>query len=411
MKNNSKFYYGYVVVAASTIILIVGWGTYYSYSIFFNSLLTEFGWSRAVTSGAFSISILVAGFLGVIAGRISDRLGPKAVSIFCGICLGLGFMLMSLVQSSWQVYLIYGVLLPIGIGGLWAPVVSTVARWFVGKRGLMTGIVTAGIGAGSVIFSPLISHFVSSYGWRIAYVIIGIITLIVIVLSALLLRREPDQIGPIPIGREVAQKTASPEDRDFTFKQAIRTKQFWIMVAVYFLFGYSQLTVTVHMVPYASGLGISPIAAASILAVIGASSIFGRVIMGVISDRIRFKPLFICVLVLLLLSLAWLELSRQLWALYLFGIIFGFSYGGSSTLQSLVLVELFGLTSLGVLLGNLSFSVCIGGAFGPAVSGYLFDLSGSYQLPFLICIFAALAALISILCLTPTKRKKEIQQS
>jgi MFS family permease len=402
-----KLYYGYVVVAASAIILTVAWGIYYSYSIFFNSLLTEFGWNRAVTSGAFSISLLVAGVSGVIAGRISDRVGPKAVCIFCGICLGFGFILMSYVQSPWQVYLLYALPIAIGVGGLWAPAISTVARWFTGKRGLMTGIVAAGIGVGAVIFSPLISHFVSSYGWRIAFIIVGIISLIAMVSAGVFLRREPIQSDFAANIRETPQTSTSLEDSVFTFKQVARTKQFWIMMGIYFLFGYIQVTITVHTVPYASGLGISSLASAGILAVIGAANVFGRVIMGGIGDRFHHKPLFTGVLILLLVSCCWLAFSRQLWGLYLFGIIFGLSYGGSATLQSLVMVDLFGLASLGVLIGNLNLGVFVGGSFGPVISGYLFDLTGSYQLPFLICIFAAVVTLILIFCLTPIKRKKK----
>ncbi len=404
--NKKPLYYGYVVVAASTIILIVGYGTFYSYSIFFDSLSSQFHWNKGATSGAFAIAVLVSGLVSIIAGRVSDRLGPKAVSIFCGSAFGLGFALMSLVKFPWQVYLLYGTLLAVGAGGLFPAAVSTVARWFTAKRGMMTGIVTAGLGIGTVIFAPVISHLISVYKWRTAYVIIGIITFVVIVASALLLRRGPDQAGPASKSQKAARKIPLPDDKDFTYRQAIRTKQFWMMAVIYFCFGYSQFSIMVHIVPYASRPEISPIAAASILSVIGAASIFGRLIIGGIGDRIRVKPLLIFILAFLLVSLVGLEFAQQLWALCLVGIVFGLAYGGSSTIQSLVTVELFGLSSLGTLLGSLVFSVCIGGSLGPVLSGYLFYVSDSYQLAFLICIITALAGLLLVSWLTPPKRIK-----
>lgn len=399
-----RFYYGYVVVATSAIIAMAGWGTYYSYGLFFDSLLTEFGWTRAVTSIAFSLGAFMSGFVGIISGRVSDRLGPKAITIFCGICFGVGYVCMSLANAVWQVYLIHGLLLATGIGGLWSPMISTIARWFLKRRGLMTGIVASGMGIGSIILSPLISQLILAYGWRPAYVIIGIIALVVIVVSALFLRRDPGQIGLSPYGETTTEQTSVLQSQDFTYKQAIRTRQFWVVCSIYFLFGYNQPTVMVHIVPYATGLGIPYIAAAGIIAIIGAASVVGRIIIGGASDRIRVKSSLIGSLILLLFSLSWLMFADSLWSLSIFGIAFGFAWGGISALQALVAAELFGLTALGVIVGNFSFGFCLGGLFGPTISGYMFDLFGSYQQAFLICAITALAALISVLWLTPLKR-------
>jgi OFA family oxalate/formate antiporter-like MFS transporter len=410
LNKKPTFYYGYVVVVASALIMLVGWGTYYCYGLFFDSLLTEFGWTRAVTSGVFSVSILISGLMGIVTGKMSDRLGPKALSIFCCICLGTGFILMSMVNSVWQAYLLYALPIAVGVGGLWSPIVSTVARWFVGNRGLMTGIVVAGIGVGNVILSPLVSQFISAYGWRFTYIILGIIVLLVILVSAQFLRRDPEQIGLLPYGDKLVQKASMPVDKDFSFQGAIRTRQFWLVAVLYFLFGYSQVTIMVHIVPYATGLGMPHITAAGILATIGAASIFGRIIMGGMSDRIRVKPSLIFVLVLLLLSLSWLGFAEELWQFYLFSIVFGFAWGGLSSLQPLASAQLFGLTSLGVIAGCFSFSFCFGGTFGPTVSGYIFDVWGSYKLVFLICAITALATLISTLWLTSPRISREIKE-
>jgi len=236
MNPKARFNYGYLVVVASTLIILVGFGIYYSYSVFFDPLLKEFGWTRAQTSGAFSLATFVSRALGILAGKLSHRIGPKIVCIFAGLFLGLGYILMSVVSTTWQVYLIYGILLAIGICGLWPAAVSTVARWFVEKRGLMTGIVTAGNGIGNVAFSPFLSHLINSYTWRWAYVIAGIITAIFIVSAAFFLKRK--NYSSI-VKSAPSSGISNPSEKDLTYKQALKTKSCWLLAAIFFLFGYA----------------------------------------------------------------------------------------------------------------------------------------------------------------------------
>jgi OFA family oxalate/formate antiporter-like MFS transporter len=399
------FYYGYVIVAASTLILMVVYSSYYSYSIFFNSLAIEFNSTKAAISGAFSLTVIMSGLISAFAGGASDRFGPKAVSLFCGLCLGIGLLLMSLVNAIWQVYVIYGIFIAIGVGGLFPAVISTVARWFTDKRGMMIGIVTAGLGVGSIILSPLISYLITAYTWRRAYVITGIIVLAVVLTASQFLKRDPESAVKLSSDKKTAAKAIPGVGRDYTYREAIRTKQFWMLVIIFILSGYGQFSLMVHIVPYATGQGMSPISAASILSVIGGVSIFSRLIIGGIGDKIKVKPLLLAIGATLLLSLICLEFARSLWAFIVVGIIFGLGYGGSSTLQSLVAVEMFGLKTMGTMLGNFILSICIGGSIGPVVTGALFDTSQSYSLSFAICTVAALASLVIILWLTTPKRK------
>lgn len=407
-----KFYYGYAIVAAATIILMVVYSSYYSYSIFFDSLAVYFKTSKATISGAFSITVVVSGALSMFAGSLSDRVGPKAISLTCGSCLGLGLLAMSQVHAIWQVYVIYGVLFAIGVGGLFPAAVSTVARWFTDKRGMMIGIVTAGLGVGSIILSPLIGKFIIAYGWRWAYAILGIIVLVVVLTASQFLKREPDKAVPSASLKIATPEPPTPSRSGFSFKQAARTRQFWMLAAAYILSGYGQFSLMVHIVPYATGMKISPISAAALLSVIGGTSIFGRLIIGGVGDRIKVKPLLIGIMAALFVSIFWLEFARNYWALVGVGIIFGLGYGGSSTLQSLVAVEMFGLSSLGVMLGAFIFSICIGGSIGPVVTGFLYDRSihysatANYSLAFMICTILSAISLLIMLVLTPVKSKE-----
>ncbi len=402
------FYYGYIIVIAAFLTIALGWGTYYSFGVFFEPLLAEFGWTRTLISGAYSVAMLVAGLMAIIAGKLTDQLGSKIVSTACGILLGLGFLLLSQINAAWQFYLLYGIPIAVGISGCWVPMTSTVARWFVRRRGLMTGIVVSGVGFGTVIIAPLASWVIATYGWRPAYITIGIITLVVIVGAAQFIRRDPRQIGQLPYGEnEAKQENLVPEARDFSYREAIHTRQFWMAAAIYFSYGFSLHTVTVHIIPHAIGLGISAASAANILAAFGAISISGRLIMGSASDRIGIKYSLVFVLGLMLVALLWLQLARELWMLYLFSVVFGFAYGGLSCLQSLTAAKLFGLSSLGVIVGTLSFSFTSGGAVGTVLAGYIFDVTGSYSLAFLICAIIALIGCVLALSLTPPHQERE----
>jgi len=154
---NPKLFYGYIIVAAAFVMLTVMGGTYYSFGVFFTPLLTEFGWTRAMTSGAFSLSILLEGVLGIVMGKATDRWGPRMVITLCGFLLGLGYLLMPQISALWHFYLLYGVIIGIGLGGLWVPPVSIVIRWFAKRRNTMTGIAIAGTGVGGLITPPLAS--------------------------------------------------------------------------------------------------------------------------------------------------------------------------------------------------------------------------------------------------------------
>ncbi len=186
-----RFFYGYIVVLVAVIVLLFTQGTFLSFGIFFKPLSEDFGWTRAMTAGAYSLGSVVLGFLFIITGRLNDRFGPRVLVTFCGVILGIGYLLMSQIETIWQFYLVYGLMIAVGVSGGLVPMISTVSRWFVKRRGLATGIVSGGIGLGLVIVPILVNRFISSYGWRDSYAIIGVATLVILVLVAQFLKRDP----------------------------------------------------------------------------------------------------------------------------------------------------------------------------------------------------------------------------
>jgi len=401
-----RFFYGYIVVLAAFFIFAVLNGTMYSFGVFLKPLIAEFGWTRAETSGAYSMFLVVLGFLYMLTGRLTDRFGPRIVMTVCGFLLGLGFLLMSQISAIWQLYFFYGVIIAMGHSGGLVPLPSTIAKWFVRRRGIMTGITVSGIGLGTIVVPPLASRLISDYGWRTSYLIIGTIALVLLMIAAQFLRRDPGQMGQLPDGgNEVKQNSAALEARGFSFQEAIRTKQFWMFGIMTFCFGFGLIAVMVHIVPHATDLGISPITAANILAIIGGLSIVGRIGLGSASDRIGNKKSLIIGFILLSIAFSWLLVANELWMFYLFAIILGLAYGGLIALRSPVVAELFGMKEHGATLGAASFMDCIGCALGAFVTGWVFDVTSSYYLAFLTCTGLSVIGLILVLLLKFTRKE------
>jgi len=397
-----KFFYGYVVVLAAFLILVMTWGTLYCFGVFFKPVLIEFGWTRAATSGAYSLCLLLLAFFGIVMGRLNDRFGPRIVVTGCGLFLGSGYLLMSQISTIWQLYLFYGVMLAIGASGSFIPLASTISRWFIKRRGLLTGIAVSGIGVGTMIMPPIANWLITDYGWRVSYIVIGIAVLVLITSAAQFLRYEPSQMGQLPYGENQAEpESVNSKTKGFSLKETIHTRQFWMISAMFFCFGVAIQSILVHIVPHATDIGISSARAVNILAIIGALSATGRIMMGGVADRIGNKLALVVVFVLMSAALLWLLVAKEPWMFYLFAIAFGFAYGGWATLLSLIPAELFGLGSLGVILGAVHFSVATGEALGPTLAGGIFDITGSYQPAFTICAALSMIAIVLALFLRP----------
>jgi len=406
----SGIFYGYTVVAAALCIMVVIYSTRFSYGVFFKPMLTEFGWTRALTSGALSISLFIQGFLAIIMGGLSDRLGPRLVLTLCGLLVGLGYLLMSQIGAAWQLYLWYGLIIAPGMSGVWIPLLSTIARWFVARRSTMTGIVAIGTGIGVLVGPPVANWLISNYGWRTSYIIFGILVLAVVISVAQLLRRDPAGMGQLPYGtNRGGERQLNLGTDGLSLEEAVYTRQFWIVCAIFLCSGFCIFSIMVHIVPHATDLGISAASAASFLATIGGTSIVGNVVIGNIGDRMGNRQAFMIGFSLMSTALFWLVPTNGVWMLYLFSIIFGFAYGGIATLQSPLISELFGLNSHGLIFGVAGFGFTIGAAIGPFLVGHIFDITGSYQSAFLICASVGIAGLVSAVLLKPIKGKKQVE--
>jgi MFS family permease len=267
----------------------------------------------------------------------------------------------------------------------------------------MTGIITSGTGIGGLIASPVATRLISTYHWRVSYIIMGVAILIIVISAAYFLKRDPSQIGQMAYGESSGRQGSGADTWGFSLKEAFHTKQFYILSGMFFCFGFGLFTIVVHIVAHTSELGFSATTAASILAVIGGLIVVGRLMLGIAADRFGNRPIFIIGFILMSAALLCLLPAKKIWMLYLFAIVFGFSNGGMGTSESPLVAELFGLHSHGLILAITGSGFTIGAAIGPFMAGYLFDISGNYQLAFLICATIGILGLIFTLLLKPLK--------
>ncbi len=403
---NPKFFYGYIVVAAAFCIMAMVGGIWVIFGVFFEPMLTEFGWTRATLSAAASLRMFITTLFGIGAGRLTDKFGPRLVATASGLFLGLGFFLMSRISAIWQLYLVFGVITGVGMGGLFVPMISTVSRWFVKRRGMMTGIVLSGSSLGMIIVPPLAAWLIITYGWRTAYTIVGLIAMIVIISATQFVKRDPAQIGQLPDGKnEVKAESLDLPARSLSLREVIHTRQFWTLCAVFGCLWFSAMAIWVHIVIHAIDLGISAISAANILAIMGGAGIAGRILIGSLADKIGYRPTLLIGFTLMLISFLWLLVAKELWALNLFAVIFSFGMAGLVVLESPLIARLFGLGSLSVIFGSVEFVSTTLATPSSIVAGYIFDIMGSYQLAFLICTGVSIMGLMLSLLLRPITNK------
>ena len=399
----SKYFYGYNIVAAGFAIQCVSIGALFAYGVFFKEFQAEFGWSRATISGASSLAFFIMGAAGILAGRLNDRIGPKILIAFSGISLGMGYLLMSYMQAPWQLYLLYGLLVGIGYSTHDVITLSTVARWFIKRRGMMSGIVKVGTGCGQLCVPLIATALIAAYGWRSSCFIIGAAALAALVAVSRVMRRDPQAMGLSPDGGNGAfnDTVITAEEGGLTLQKAMRTRQFWTLCIVEFAIFTCLLTVVVHIVPHARDLGLRPSIAAGVLSTIGGVSMLGRFTMGTVNDGIGGRRSLIICFIILIGGLACLQVSSSAWMLFIFATIYGFAHGGLFTVMSPTVAELFGTGSHGLLFGLVLFSGTLGGAVGPLMAGRIFDLTGSYRAVFIILTVMALIGVGLITTLRP----------
>ncbi len=388
-KYRDKVFYGWVVVATFCITGTAIWGIRFSFGVFFKSLESEFALGRAATSAIFSVLMVLGGIFTILGGWALDRYGPRVVFLLMGVFTGLGLLLTGQVGALWQIFFTYSLLLAIGTSSIYVTVMSTVSRWFEKKRGLALGIASIGAGMGPLVVAPFATYLISAFDWRTAFTTLGIIALAVVIPFSRLLKRDPQEIGALPDGASFSP-SASLEQRptaavDYLSPwQAFRTRSFWVVVSIFFLYAVTIFIILTHLVPHVTDLGFSAVEAATVLSVAGGATLVGRVLLGVASDRLGRKTAAMLCTIMHAGGLLWLLWAQEMWMFYLYALVFGLAWGGMAPATAAIIGETFGLGRMGAILGILDAGFNIGAAVGPVIGGVIFDLKGDYSLSFLL---------------------------
>ena len=408
-KQGKRMFWGYIIVAAGFFAGIFLVGQSVVLGIFFKSISEELGWLRASMSVAMSINSVVAGVSAVFAGKLTDKYGPRVVLIGGAISLALAYVLLSRLESLWQLYLAYGLFVGIAMGCPDVPIVTTVSRWFARRRGIMVGITKVGAGLGMMIFPIFANRLMFNFGWSKAYLYIGIIVFAGLLLAALFFRRDPAQMNQFPDGdtAPLAIEQAH-QDRHYSIKEAATSRQFWLFAAVWAIFNTCVQAVLLHTANHVTDVGLSTAIAASVISAIGGFSIVGRFALASLSDRIGSRLTYLIALSLLTLAMFWIQFAQTGWAFYVFAALYGLAHGGCFALLAPMLSNLFGLGSLGSIMGVIVLCGALGGFIGPVAAGSIFDATGSYNTAFLIMSILCLIGVLLIFLLKPMKAGEKV---
>jgi len=318
-----------------------------------------------------------------------------------GFFIGLSMVLTGQATDAWQLFITYSLLLAIGVGASYVVTTSTILRWFERRRGLALGITGSGGGLGIAFVAPLAAFLIESFEWRQALLVLGGVVWLVMIPVAQLLRKDPYEIGALPDGATTGTKTATVEEHilqspELTLQQAFRTRNFWSFLFIWVLLAFSGIFVLTHIVPHATDLGFSAVQSATILSLTGIAMIVGRLLSGVLIDKISAKAIAVISSLLQAGVLLWLVWAQELWMLCLFGLLHGFTLGGFSIATTVLIGDAFGLTDIGKILGVLEIGIFIGGGIGPFLGGIIFDISSSYTGAFLLMAGTVLARVLPV---------------
>jgi MFS family permease len=391
------------VVAAVWITLAIASGLYFSFPVFFVALLEDFGWSRGATAAAFSIASIVQGVLSPVVGALVDRLGPRRVMLGGACVLGAACALSSRIDSLGSLYLTIGVLAAAGACAVsWVPAGTLIARWFAAGRGSAMGIAFSGMGAGVLAVGPLAQWLIAGFGWRAAYLVLGLGTLAVLPTVVWLGVHD----GPVPPRpARAAAPGAAGWGREIG--DALATRAFWALFVAYLCTPLAVFTVVTHQVAFAVDRGFPRLFVASIFGLTGLLSVVGRIGFGIAADRIgratSAAVSYGCTAVGTLCLLG-LEVWPHAAALYAYAVFFGLGFGARGPIITAMASQLFP-GRFGAIYGLLSVGNGIGGGVAPWFAGLVHDLTGSYRLAFLIAVgFCAVGAACFALARPPRSR-------
>jgi len=373
------------ILAGGFLAFTISAGLMHAYSVFLLAFIAEFRWTRAESSIAYSVGQVVGGVSSPLVGGMVDRLGARRLVLMGGCLLALGLLGSAFATSLWQVVLLYGVVMTLGANCIsmvvFAPLIS---RLFVARRGMAMSMLQSANGFGRAISAPIAQLMVSEVGWRHAYLLqAGVMAVLVLPLAALF--RGAEQT---PIAKPVTDNALA---RDWSVAEAMRTRHFWLLFTVYGLTSIGSFLVSLHQLAFAVDRGFDPLYAAFVLGLGSLLALPGVILTGTISDYIGREGAAILAYAISIAGVAaalLIDNADQHLLFWLHACFFGITWGARGPAITAKTADLFGGPRLGTILGMITIGSGLGAGLGAWGAGFLFDLTGSYQLGFILSIAA-----------------------
>jgi len=419
-KAKPRLFYGWIIVGVLALSMLLAYATRSSFTVFYVAILDEFGWTRADTAGIFSLSLIVYGLGGILAGFLLDKLGPRKLFPMAATLIALGAFWCSRATQIWEFYVAFGLIVGFGQCSLgYVPTMTVVNHWFVKWRGLAAGIAMFGLSL-SFVLSPLTQYMRETIGWRAAFMIFAAAVFVVVVpMTSIFMRHRPQDMGLLPDGAKQETKSGPEAGKEkdasiidhkwasveWTLFRAFKTYRLWLLFIAAIAWGSMANFPQVHQVAYITDIGYSPMFAATAFSVFGILMGIGP-LGGLLSDRIGREwnvtlgatSTIIGAVLALSVRSAGME-----WVWYISSLSYGLGIGLIAPTLPAIYGELFASKNLGSIIGFINAGFGIGGAIGPYVAGYIYDVTESYSPAFIMIIAAALIQTTLMWVIAPRK--------
>jgi sugar phosphate permease len=389
------FYYGWFVLAICFLTTLTSAGVRSSPSVLIHPLEAEFGWSRTLIAAAVSMNLLLFGIAAPLSGYLIDRFGPRKVMIGSLTLLIVGVSGTMAMTQFWQFFLVWGIIVGLGAGGVGSVLTATVGnRWFVARRGLALGILGSASSTGQIIFLPLFMAVITYAGWRLGSMALIIVAIILLPLIFLFMRDDPSEVGlePYGAGQPGAASTGgtaslrgmSAKNATITAREVVSHPTFWLLAGSFFVCGgTANGLIGTHLIPHEIEIGIPQIAAASLLGIMGGLNMVGTIFSGWMIDRVQANRWLALVYALRGLSLLFLPFVKDFSGLVVFAIIYGLDWFATVPPSMAITADTFGRQNVGKVYGWIFMSHQIGAAIMASAAGAIRTWMGEYQFAFL----------------------------
>jgi MFS family permease len=389
------FYYGWFVVAICFATTLISAGVRSSPSVLIHPLESEFGWSRALIASAISMNLLLFGVAAPVSGFLLDRYGPRKVMLGSLLLLIIGVSGTVAMTQFWQFFLVWGVIVGIGAGGVGSVLTATVGnRWFVARRGLALGILGSASSTGQLIFLPFFMAMIAYSGWRIGSTTLIVLTVVLLPLIFLFMRDDPADVGLQPYGAgqpgaatsggAASLRGMSAKNATITAREVLGSPTFWLLCGSFFVCGgTANGLIGVHLIPHEIEIGIPQVTAASLVGIMGALNIVGTTFSGWMIDRVQAHKWLALVYALRGMSLLILPFVRDFSGLVVFAVIYGLDWFATVPPSMAITADTFGRQNVGKVYGWIFMSHQIGAAIMSSAAGAVRDYVGDYNFAFL----------------------------